>query len=216
VSRTKPAPDHDTIRRTVLADGLDIMGGLHEGSGTLILLGPVPAFWPILQHSPEMADGTPDPVDRWSRRVVTRLADSLGAVPLFPFGGLPRQPFLAWAVASGRAWPSPVGMLVHDTAGLMISYRGALRFDARIALPDPPAQSPCVTCADRPCRAACPTAAFSDAGYDVATCHGWLDTPGGTDCMTAGCLARRACPVSQRFGRDPAQSALHMRAFHPA
>lgn len=205
---------YDRIADTARKDGLDIMGALHEGGTTLVLLGPGPGFWPIFRRSPELSDAAPDPVDRWSRRILTAQAGALGATALFPFG-LPHNPFLAWALASGRAWSSPVGMLVHDTAGLMISYRGALRFDTRIALPAPPAASPCDACTGRPCLTACPVGALGgETGYDVAACHGWLDTTGGQDCMSAGCLVRRACPVSQRFGRDPDQSALHMKAFH--
>jgi epoxyqueuosine reductase len=53
------------------------------------------------------------------------MACDLGAKALFPFGGPPWHPFIAWAKRSGRAWESPVGFLVHDQAGLMVSYRAA-------------------------------------------------------------------------------------------
>jgi hypothetical protein len=193
---------------------LDVMGGVHEDGGTVILLGPSPDFWPMFRASPEWQDGATDPVDRWSLRVVGGLAGALGAKALFPFGGPPYLPFLRWATESGRAWQSPVGMLVHDTAGLMVSYRGALRFSQHIALPGT-GPAPCETCADRPCMTACPVDALSAAkGYDVAACHGFLDTDAGGDCLAQGCKARRACPVSQSFGRDPEQSAFHMSYFH--
>jgi len=193
---------------------LDVMGGVHEDGGTVILLGPSQAFWPLLKKAPEWLDGTPDPVDRWSRRVIGDLARALGAEPLFPFGGPPYLPFLRWAMASGRAWQSPAGMLVHDTAGLMVSYRGALRFPQRITLPRTGA-SPCETCLSQPCMTACPVNALSAArGYDVPACHGFLNTSAGDDCLSQGCKARRACPVSQKYGRDPEQSAFHMSYFH--
>ncbi|MFX0545136.1 ferredoxin [Roseovarius sp. S1116L3] len=193
---------------------LDVMGCVQEGGGTVILLGPAQGFWPALKASPEWQDGAPDPVDRWSRRVIGALADDLRAEALFPFGGPPYQPFLRWAMASGRAWQSPAGMLVHDTQGLWVSYRGALRFGHNIPLP-PPGASPCETCADQPCMTACPVDALSaERGYDVAACHAFLDTPAGADCLIQGCKARRACPVSQAFGRDPEQSAFHMSYFH--
>ncbi|WP_342769547.1 ferredoxin [Roseovarius spongiae] len=196
---------------------LMVMGGLREGGGTIVLLGPGRGFWPHFRDAPEMRDGAPDPVDRWSQRVIGAMAAELGAEALFPFGGPPYQPFLRWAIASGRAWQSPAGMLVHDEAGLMVSYRGALRFDHVIALPAPPDAAPCATCDGQPCLTACPVDALSAArGYDVAACHAHLDRPAGRDCMEEGCRARRACPVSQRFDRTAEQSALHMRAFHPA
>ncbi len=209
------APDYDGVVRAAAGHCLDIMGGVQEDGGTVLLLGPSPGFWLMMKAAPEMQDGAPDPIDRWSRRVIRDLAASLDAEALFPFGGPPYLPFLRWAMASGRAWQSPAGMLVHDTAGLMVSYRGALRFSQDIALPDPPGASPCETCADQPCMIACPVDALSAArGYDVAACHRFLDTPAGQDCLTQGCKARRACPVSQRFERDPEQSAFHMGYFH--
>jgi epoxyqueuosine reductase len=208
------APDHAAIARAAAAHELDLMGGVHAEGGTIILLGPSRGFWPMMKAAPEMTGGAADPVDRWSRRVIGDLARQLGAEALFPFEGPPYLPFLRWALESGRAWQSPAGMLVHDEAGLMVSYRGALRFSRRIDLP-PTGRSPCETCADQPCMTACPVDALSAArGYDVAACHGFLDTPAGQDCLTQGCRARRACPVSQRFGRDPEQSAYHMKHFH--
>ena len=77
----------------------------------------------------------PDPVDRWSRRVIGRLACDLGAKALFPFGGPPYHPFYQWALRTGRAWESPVRLLVHDTQGLMVSFRGALALREAMAVP---------------------------------------------------------------------------------
>jgi hypothetical protein len=51
------------------------------------------------------------------------------------------------------------------------------------------------------------------AGYDVEACAGWLRRPEGRECMGAGCLARRACPVGRDFAQPPEQAAFHMRAF---
>lgn len=195
---------------------LGVMGvvqdDLPDGVASLVLLGPLePGFWPAFTASPEYLDGAPDPLDRWSHRVITGMAKALNAAPFFPFGGPPYQPFIAWAKASGRAHSSPVGLLVHDTAGLMISYRGALGFADRIDAPAPP-PSPCESCETRPCLTACPVDAFASGSYDVAACKADLDRP-GNDCMTRGCAVRRACPVSQGHGRLEAQSAFHMRAF---
>ena len=217
----------DTLER--LAEGaaahrLMVMGhcatapedGLPEDFATLVLLGPAePGFWPHVTAAPEFADGQPDPLDRWSRRVIGRLACTLGGKARFPFGGPPYAPFLPWALRSGRAWSSPVGMLVHDVAGLMVSYRGAIAL--RETLPQaPPAPRPCESCVARPCLNACPVGALGgSAGYDTAACHGYLDTKAGTDCLQQGCAVRRACPLSQSYGRLAQQSAYHMRLFHP-
>lgn len=207
----------ETINAAARANALAIMGGFHPALGenigqTILLFGPQqPDFWPTFTTSPEYTDGAADPLDRWSMRVITALAADLGARALFPFGGPPFQPFIAWAKRTGRAWQSPVGLLVHDTAGLMASYRGALVFTQHIALPAT-GDSPCTTC-PAPCRTACPVAALTPDGYDVAGCKAHITTPAGNDCIGSGCTVRRACPVSQSYGRDPAQSEFHMRAF---
>lgn len=212
----------EEIETLAAAERLAVLGGFYPGpddalpksTQTLLLLGPAePGFWPHLTASPEWQDAAPDPVDRWSRRVIGRLACDLGAKALFPFGGPPHHPFFSWALRTGRVWQSPVRLLVHDSAGLMVSFRGALALKERLAVPPAPSR-PCDTC-PKPCLAACPPAALTGAGYDLPACHAYLDTAGGQqDCMTGGCLVRRACPVSQAYARMPEHSAYHMGQFH--
>jgi epoxyqueuosine reductase len=186
--------------------------GLQRGLRTAVLLAPdEPAFWPHHQASPEGRDGRPDPVDRWSRRVIGRIACAAGVKAAFPFGGPPYRPFIGWALRSGRCHTSPVTLLVHDVAGLFISFRGAFLLPEELA-PDP-RPSPCTTCDGQPCRSACPVGALTAQGYDVAPCHAYLDTGPGADCLTGGCRVRRACPVGAGR-RAAAQSAHHMRHFH--
>lgn len=183
-----------------------------ENTGTLVLLGPgEPGFWAAFTAGPEYRDGRSDPMDRWSERVIGELAKELNAKAYFPFGGPPYPPFTRWARASGRAHESPVGLLVHDAAGLMVSYRGALGFSERMDLPENP-PSPCIDCKNKPCLSACPVDAFAGPGYDVAACKADLDRP-ENDCISKGCAVRRACPAGRGYGRVEAQSAFHMRAF---
>ncbi len=201
---------------------LDCVGAFHtnENDGapdecqTLVLLGPAPdLFWSSFTSSDEYTDGQPDPMDRWSRRTIGALADRFGALALFPFGGPPYAPFLRWAERSGRAWQSPTGPLVHDTMGMMISYRGALALPERLDLPPLPAASPCDTCTAKPCLTACPVQALSGtAPYDVPRCKAHMRSDAGQAC-SKGCLVRRACPVSMGAGRSPDQSAFHMSLF---
>jgi hypothetical protein len=213
---------YDALCGLAAENGLLAMGALDledrgdTSGGTLVLLGAGPGFWPTFIAAPESADGRADPIDRWSLRVIGAIADALGATARYPFGGPPHTPFVAWALASGRAFTSPTGMLVHEDLGLMISYRGALQFPDRIPFPAPRHVSPCDSCRDRPCLTACPVGAFSaKAPYDLAACHAYLDTAAGGDCQFHGCAARRACPVSAGAARTSGQSALHMKAFHP-
>ena len=182
--------------------------GLPGRFRSVALLAPdEPGFWPLFSASPEIADGRPHPLDRWSRRVIGRIACGLGTKAVFPFGGPPWRPFTAWARRSGRAWPSPVGLLVHDTAGLWISFRGGVLLEEE-ALPAATLR-PCDTC-PAPCLSACPVGALSGAGYDLPRCHALLDA--GADCLP-GCHVRRACPVGAGR-RLAAQSGFHMKAFH--
>ena len=200
---------------------LEVLGGFAVAEGeagfpaetrTLLMIGPKePGFWPHLQAQPEW--GGPDPVDRWSRRVIGRVACDLGAKAVFPFGGPPYQPFYSWALRTGRVWDSPVKLLVHATQGLMVSFRGALALKQVLPLPAPAVQ-PCGTCA-KPCLTACPATALTGAGYDVARCHAHLDQPAGADCLNGGCLVRSTCPAGAGYARMPSQSAYHMRQFHP-
>lgn len=208
------------IEALAVAHCLTILGGfncedgagLPNGTRTLLLLGPrEPGYWDHLQTQPEW-DGTPDPVDRWSRRVIGRLACDLEAKAIFPFGGPPWHPFYRWALKTGEIWDSPVRLLVHAEQGLMVSFRGALALKELLELPTPPPR-PCDACA-KPCLTACPVGALSGLGYDLPACHAFLDTPTGQDCMNFGCAARRACPLSQTYARIPEQSAYHMRQFH--
>lgn len=200
------------------AHHLTLSGALHltpgevPGHQTLVLISPAePGFWAHFTATPEYLDGARDPMNRWSARVITAMAEALGATPLFPFSGPPWQPFTDWARRSARAWPSPVGLLVHDEAGLMISYRGALAFPDRFPLP-PPGPRPCDACLDQPCRSACPVEALIPEAYNVPACKSDLDRP-GNDCRARGCAVRRACPLSQSYGRLEAQSAFHMGYF---
>ena len=191
--------------------------GLPKGTKTLLLLGPLePGFWPHLKTTPEWGnfqkDLADDPVDHWSRRVIGTMACDLGAKALFPFGGPPYHPFYKWALKSGRCWDSPVRLLVHDVAGLFVSFRGALALKQDLTLPPVPPR-PCDIC-PKPCVTACPVGALTGAGYDLATCHAYLDTPPGADCMANGCAVRRACPLSLAYARMPEQSAYHMGQFH--
>ena len=208
--------------------GLALRGAFHPTAGdlvpplpdgrpvaTLVLLGFVGRTgWDSFAAEPEATDGAPDPLDRWSRRVIGALAEQLGASACFPFGGPPYLPFGRWAQHAEPVHPSPLGLLIHPDWGLWHSYRGALGFAGKLALPAPDRRaSPCLGCS-RPCLAACPVGAFGPAGYDVPRCVAWLDSPAGTACLSGGCLARRACPVAPAGQYGAAQAGFHMAAFH--
>ncbi|WP_299356428.1 ferredoxin [uncultured Shimia sp.] len=212
---------YDQITTAAEARHLAVLGGFHperkdiglDGIGTILLLGPhEPGFWPHVTQTPEFLDYERHPIDRWSRRVLTDLAGQFGARTYFPFTGPPYHPFYQWALRTQRCHVSPINLLVHDTAGLFASFRGALGLADRIKLPPPPA-SPCITCTDQPCVTACPVDAFSGEFYDVDACRGAIGSDDPKACLSRGCAARRACPASQAYGRLETQSSFHMRIF---
>jgi hypothetical protein len=225
--------DLPSIERLVAVHGLHLRGGFHPEAddgvppladgrtpATLILIGNVgSSLWPAFSGSVEADDGAPDPLNRWTQRVIGDISCEVGAEPLFPFGGPPYLPFQRWAMRAEAVAPSPLGILIHPDHGLWHAYRGALAFAERLALParvDRP--RPCDSCPDRPCLSACPVGAFSERGYDVPACIGHIGGPAGAACMGGGCLARRACPVGPAYGYGAAQVRFHMAAFlaaHP-
>ncbi|MCT4555948.1 MAG: ferredoxin [Pelagimonas sp.] len=212
----RAAAERDAARRGLRLRGAlspQTLDGLPGDTQTVLLLGPdEPRFWPIFSSSEEFADGAPDPLDRWSKRVLGELATAWGGSAIFPSDGPPYPPFLHWARDSGESWDSPVGLMVHKDAGLFISYRGAIALPEQIALPQP-AQPPCPSCA-APCLTSCPVDALNASkSYDVDACKTHMRSAAGAACRE-GCLVRLACPAkAPEFERLPVQSAFHNAAF---
>ena len=183
-------------------------------------------FWPVFEAWWEKHPGIGDPLDTWSKTVITPLAEAAGGEAVFP-SDRPWQPFQQWAMAAEGLKPSPLGMLIHPDFGLWHGYRGAILFGDR-AMADPALAEvrlaaldardakphPCDSCAGKPCLSACPVNAFGPAGLDVLSCRAWLKTePGRKGCMTSGCLARDACPVGRAHRHGDAQIRFHMTAY---
>ena len=214
--------DYHLIDAAAAAQRLQIYGGFHpteedrvpEGTRTLLMLGPLePGFWKFVTAAAEFSDNRANPLDRWSARAINILAQDTGAQALFPFGGPPWHPFYSWAIRTGRCWASPVAFLVHDKAGLFVSFRGALAFSVHIELPAIPENPPCSTCAGWPCVTACPAGVIDETRYDSEGCRSFVGSAAGIDCLNRGCAVRRACPVSAGYPRSEAQSKFHQEAL---
>ncbi len=186
------------------------------GAGTLVLIGNVgPEMWRAFRRSaPQHA---PNPLDNWSRETITALADAFQARPLFPFDGPPWWPFQRWARRAEAVYPSPLGALIHSRYGTWHAYRGALVFqDINVSVARPADDSPCLSCADKPCLLTCPVQAITELYYDVGACRGHVRSAVNNDCVGQGCRARRACPVGRDYTYSEDQAAHHMRYFADA
>ena len=208
--------------------GLIVRGGFHPEAAdlvpmlanrrvaaTVVIVGNAgPAMWAQFAESPERHLEV-EPLNTWTRRVVTAANMSLDADVLYSFDGPPYYPFQRWAQRAEPVWSSPIGILVHPEYGLWHGYRAALLFEERLALGTwVDTDSPCDTCVDRPCLNTCPVSAFTSDGYDVARCVSHISTPAGSDCISLGCRARRACPVGKTFHYQPVQAEFHQQAFY--
>lgn len=217
-----------TIIGAAASSGLAFRGGFHPEPGdgvpsmpdgapsaTLLLFGFVGAgHWAHFDASTEHADGAPDPLDRWSRRMIDSMADRFGARSLYPADGPPWWPFQRWAQRAEPVFPSPLGILIHPDFGLWHAYRGALAFRDRLELPEPDLRtSPCDTCVTKPCLSTCPIGAVTTQRYDHERCREYVSSAAGARCLREGCLARRACPVGPRHRYDDSESHFHMKAF---
>lgn len=205
------------------ADALPVLANGKTAAVVWMVGGVGSSQWPAFSASPFYADGLPDPLDRWSRAIAEELAERWGGLALFPFEGPPYWPFQQWAARAETLDTSPLMLRLHPTYGLWHAYRFALALPA-VSPGDAPfltacssvalaGADVCLSCSGQPCLKACPVQAFDAKGYQLDACATHLHSPQGQDCMQAGCLARRACPVGTDYAYEPAHAAFHMRAF---
>ena len=200
----------------------DDVPGYVDGCSLVLVGNAGPEMWRFFSTSGFDQDD-PDPLDNWSRQVLGKLSEELSARyditvrVLFPFDGPPYQPFQRWAMRSGTVHPSPIGPMIHHTYGLWHAYRGAFVISATLqGAPTTPSSSPCQSCADKPCLTSCPVGAFSDQGYDVPACLNLLEKQPEGPCLSASCLARRACPLGRAYVYEAPHARFHMEKFFKA
>ena len=178
-----------------------------------------PAFFDRFAHeSPEAHDGAPNPLDRFTARVVNAtVADALAPLAVthstyFPFTtSEPLIPFQRLGRAAGLGGPGPLGLQIHPVFGPWWAYRALVVVDCEL----PPAPAPGDSCAgcDAPCVAACPAGAVAIAGFDVPACHARRLL---VDACRLSCAARIACVRGPEHRYSDGQLAFHMAASMPA
>ena len=116
-------PLAEALAQALAPFGLILRGGLRPGTdagappgvATLLLIGNAgPALWRAFGSEPARG---PDPLNRWTERIVRPLAARFGAQALFPFEGPPYWPFQRWALAAVPVRISPLGLLNHPRYG---------------------------------------------------------------------------------------------------
>ena len=228
----RPVDRRDLVETAITAAGLaprgwivatadDRLPPLADGrtARAVVLLGRLGRQgWSDFAAAPEYRDRRPDPLDRWTRRVVGALAADLGGRALFPFDGPPWWPFQAWGYRAEPLTRSPLGLAIHPDFGLWHAFRGAIAFadDVGAIVAPEAVAGPCESCGSRPCLTTCPVDAFTATGYDIGRCLAHLESPLGALCRTDGCRARDACPVGRgrRYGDE--EIRFLMRAFRAA
>lgn len=220
----------DQIDEALSATGLLVLGAFRpqpsddvpdsDEECTLVLVGNAgPDMWRVFSNS-GFAENELNPLDDWSARVLGDLSGVLAAryglrvQVLFPFDGPPHHPFQRWGQRCGSVHPSPIGPLIHATYGLWHAYRGAFLIAAKIDIAAAHSRpSPCQSCVEKPCLSSCPVGAFSAHGYDVPACLDLLEKEPNGACLSASCLARRACPVGRDYTYEEPQARFHMAKF---
>ena len=99
-------------------------------------------------------------------------------------------------------------MAAVETAAVASEFCAACAAALAAAAPDL-----CASCSGQPCLRACPVSAYTGETFLLDACASHLHSGQGADCMQAGCLARRACPVAQEQRYSPEHAAFHMQAF---
>jgi hypothetical protein len=192
----------------------DLLAG---AAGALILGSGGPTFFERFDGGPEATDGAPNPLDRYTERVVTGAAgdalDSRGSAHVvhFPFGVRPLIPFQRLGRAAGLGGPGPLGLQIHPTFGPWWAYRGLLVLDRPLPTAPPPGDG-CAGC-DAPCVAACPAGAVARGGFDVVACHARRLV---AEPCRLSCAARIACVRGPAHRYRDAELAFHMRASMPS
>jgi hypothetical protein len=192
----------------------DLLAG---AAGALIVGSGGPTFFDRFDAGPEAVDGVPNPLDRYTERVVTGAARDLLAprgsahAVHFPFGVRPLIPFQRLGRAAGLGGPGPLGLQIHPTFGPWWAYRALIVLDRPLPAA-PPTGDGCAGC-DAPCVAACPAGAVARTGFDIVSCQARRLV---AEPCRLSCVARITCVRGPEHRYRDEELAFHMRASMPS
>ena len=188
-----------------------------------ILIGNVGSkMWDRFVRSIEYGDGKPNPMNRWTAKIVGELANSTNGLPIYPFDE-PYWPFQKFAQKAAKVQPSPLGILIHPEFGLWHAFRAVLVFDDPVEVLqsyvskhyiEEVQNHPCNDCLEKPCLSSCPVGAIDENGLNPSTCFAHLKTGSDPNCLATGCEARNACPVGSANRYCQEQIQFHMKHYY--
>ncbi len=177
-------------------------------------------YWDVLKNymheNPEFAEDDPDPIDNYTRVVLTGISNLLLSSEhthdvVFPFGEDSRAlDFIALGELCGVGVRSMLGILLHPEYGTWISLRAAIMLEDELSIYDEPLYkfNPCVPC-EKPCVVSCPASVISaEQGWDWEAC---MDYRLETDTCSTHCASRRACPYGSEHQYSEAEQLYHHR-----
>ena len=194
---------------TVPEELVERMGVAMVGYQRLVLLGHGgQRLWQALN---EFGWQTADPIDHFSIHLVqTFLRDYLDAPPhllLYPLTEY-TIPLQRLGELAGWCHSSPLGLGISPNFGLWFAYRAAFLVAADLPVTAVvPSQSPCDSCAGKPCITTCPSGAVQLAGFDLFKCSQYR-LQENSPCYDR-CLARLACPVAPEHCYELEQVQYH-------
>jgi epoxyqueuosine reductase len=156
---------------------------------------------------------TEHPVDDYTVVAVRQLLDA--ALPfaryeiLYP--GSTSIDLQSFGTLAGWHHRSPFWVGINARYGSWFAYRALVLADSEFPLTEPwQERSPCDSCEEKACVAACPAGALSSGTLDLPRCIAWRRQP-GSPCRHQ-CLARNACPAGAEHRYDSDQMRHHYAA----
>jgi hypothetical protein len=140
--------------------------------------------------------GGADPIDDFTLRTIRQWMTECQPAKRYAILYPGPQPIALQRLGALAGWHHAAPFMVGIDAawGTWYAYRAVVLADTHFA-PSPAVDhsSPCATCQDKPCIAACPASAMAVGIFSLQKCVTWRKQDASTCALT--CLARVACPV---------------------